>query len=74
VLSEFAKNKSAHPFVKATAELCTRAIKKAKEGEDDGGGAIIDRYVWDDEGVVVSRAPRDLEKEGFLAPSLAISG
>ena len=51
---------SCHPFVKAAAKLCLEAIDCASKGPDSA-----ERYVWDDEGVVVSRRPADLAPEAI---------
>jgi hypothetical protein len=64
-LRRFADGEEHHPFVRATAKLCLRALKEAKNAPSVDADRVIDRYVWDDEGVVVSRAPRTLASEAI---------
>jgi hypothetical protein len=64
-LARFSNDAGAHPFVRATATLCTRALDEAAGAADADSNSRVDRYVWDDEGVVVSRAPRDLADEAI---------
>jgi hypothetical protein len=54
-----------HPFVRATAKLCLRALKEAANAPLAEADRRVDRYVWDDEGVVVSRLPRKLVGEAI---------
>jgi hypothetical protein len=68
-LRRFERDGAAHPFVRATARLCRRALAEAaRSGDGDGHAArdaIVDRYVWDDEGVVVARQPHGLADEAM---------
>lgn len=50
-----------HPYVRAAAKLCLHAIAAGpKRGVDE-----VERYVWDDEGTLVSRRPADLAPEAI---------
>ena len=59
-----------HPFVKAVATLCDRAIDEVRRdlkdprGKDQKNAAreALGRYVWGDEGVLVSQQPAELDK------------
>jgi hypothetical protein len=62
-LHSFSIGEQYHPFVRATATLCKRALDEISAMEHSDVDACIDHYVWDDEGVVVSRAPRDMDDE-----------
>ncbi|MFL5911462.1 MAG: hypothetical protein ACJ768_12910 [Gaiellaceae bacterium] len=50
-----------HPFARAAGRLCLTAAKAAQNGRQ--GEAA--KYIWDDEGVVVSARPRDLMPEAI---------
>jgi hypothetical protein len=50
-----------HPFVRAAAGLCVKAVEKASQGSP--GDARL--YVWDDEGVVVGGRPPNLAREAI---------
>jgi hypothetical protein len=47
-----------HPFVRATARLALRGVRERLPSDSAGN-----RYVWDDEGVVVGSRPEQLELE-----------
>lgn len=64
-LQRFVAGDEQHPFVRATAKLCLKALKEAENGDAAEADHRIDRYVWDDESVVVSRAPRKLVEEAI---------
>ncbi|HEY2767599.1 MAG TPA: ATP-binding protein [Solirubrobacteraceae bacterium] len=49
-----------HPFLRAAAQLCDWGLAEAARGEDQ---SAIDRYVWEDEGKVVSSVPLGLAVE-----------
>lgn len=57
VVARFSE-RAEHPFVKAAAEFCLEGIREAAKEQRD-----LDRYVWEDEGVVVARRPRDLDPD-----------
>ena len=52
-LHTFSRGEGYHPFVRATATLCQRALDEISVRQHSDVDAWIDRYVWDDEGVVV---------------------
>jgi hypothetical protein len=54
-----------HPFVRATAKLCERALEEAANLASEQADACVSRYVWDDEGKVVSGAPREMADEAI---------
>jgi hypothetical protein len=49
-----------HPFLRATAELCDEAIGAVSRA---GAPALVDRYVWEDEGKLTSGTPDGLTDE-----------
>ncbi len=49
-----------HPFLRAAAELCDEALEKVARTKNP---QRVDRYVWGDDGQVVSAAPDGLVKE-----------
>jgi hypothetical protein len=49
-----------HPFLRVAAELCDEALRKVKEAKDP---KEVERYVWEDEGELVSGSPGDLVLE-----------
>jgi hypothetical protein len=50
--------RDAHPFVRAAARLAARAVNERLQSEGEGN-----RYIWDDEGVVVGGPPDKLDAE-----------
>jgi hypothetical protein len=51
-----------HPFVAAAAELCERGLDEVRRHRTP---AIVDRYVWADEGKLVSRRPAGVVPEAI---------
>jgi hypothetical protein len=49
-----------HPFLEAAAQLCDEALERVAQTEEP---QIVDRYVWGDEGQIVSAAPDGLVNE-----------
>jgi hypothetical protein len=75
------KDDRPHPYVRAAARLCDRAIDevrrdlkdfRGKEGKNAARQAL-GRYVWGDEGVLVSQQPAELDK-GEVAQSARTDG
>jgi hypothetical protein len=83
--------KNAHPYLRAAARLCDRAIdevrrdfkglrgeegksaaRRVAEGKDVARQAL-GRYIWGDEGVLVSQQPAELDK-GEVAQSARTDG
>jgi hypothetical protein len=71
--SKYVRNllqKEPHPYVKAAAALCDRAIDEVRRDLKDLRGKerrnvarrALGRYVWGDEGVLVSQQPAELDK------------
>jgi hypothetical protein len=53
--------KQRHPFLRAAAELCDEALAEvAQTGDPEAVDLLLDRYVWEDEGKLVSGPPGDL--------------
>ncbi len=51
-----------HPFLRAAARLCDEALEQVRKADDP---QIVDRYVWKDEGELVSGPPNGLVKEAI---------
>jgi hypothetical protein len=63
------KEEGPHPYIKATAALCDRAIDEVRRDVKDLRGRerenaardALGRYLWGDEGVLVSQQPAELD-------------
>ena len=70
------KDEPPHPYVKAAARLCDRAIDEVMRDVKDFRGhegtsvarQALGRYVWGDEGVLVSQQPAELDKGEVAHP------